>query len=63
MARTRHTPEQIIRRLREAEVQLAKGLKTSDVVRKLEITEQTYYCWRKEYAGLRLDQAKRLKEL
>jgi putative transposase len=63
MARKRHTPEQIIRKLREAEIELAKGQTTADVVRKLEITEQTYYCWRKEYGGLRLDQAKRLKEL
>jgi len=63
MARKRHTPEQIIRKLREAEVELAKGQTAGDVVRKLEITEQTYYRWRKEYGGLRLDQAKRLKEL
>jgi transposase-like protein len=63
MARKRHTPEQIIRKLREAEVELAKGETTVDVVRKLGITEQTYYRWRKEYGGLRLDQAKRLKEL
>ena len=63
MARKRHTPEQIIRKLREAEVELSKGLTTADVARKLEITEQTYYRWRKEYGGLRLDQAKRLKEL
>jgi putative transposase len=63
MARKRHTAEQIIRKLREAEVELAKGLTTADVVRKLGITEQTYYRWRKEYGGLRMDQAKRLKEL
>ncbi len=63
MPRKRHTPEQIIRKLREAEVELAKGLTTVDGVRKLGITEQTYYRWRKEYGGLRLDQAKRLKEL
>ena len=63
MARKRHTAEQIIRKLREAEVELAKGLTTGNVVRKLGITEQTYYRWRKEYGGLRLDQAKRLKEL
>jgi putative transposase len=63
MARKRHTPERIIRKLREAEVELAKALTTADVVRKLEITEQTYYRWRKEYGGLRLDQAKRLKKL
>jgi putative transposase len=61
--RKRHTPEQIIRKLREAEVELAKGQTTVDVVRKLGITEQTYYRWRKEYGGLRMDQAKRLKEL
>ena len=63
MPRKRHTPEQIIRKLREAEVELAKGQTTGDVVRKLGITEQTYYRWRKEYGGLRMDQAKRLKEL
>ena len=63
MPRKRHTPEQIIRKLREAEVELAKDLTTGDVVRKLGITEQTYYRWRKEYGGLRMDQAKRLKEL
>ena len=63
MAKNRHTPEQIIRKLREAEVELANVLTTADVIRKLEITEQTYYRWRKEYGGLRLDQAKRLKEL
>ncbi len=63
MSRKRHTPEQIIRKLREAEVELAKGQATVDVIRKLGITEQTYYRWRKEYGGLRVDQAKRLKEL
>ena len=63
MPRKRHTSEQIIRKLREAEVELAKGQTTGEVVRKLGITEQTYYRWRKEYGGLRLDQAKRLKEL
>ena len=63
MGRKRHTAEQIIRKLRGAEVELAKGQTTGDVARKLGITEQTYYRWRKEYGGLRLDQAKRLKEL
>ena len=48
MGRKRHTPEQIIRKLREAEVELAKGLSTGDVVRRLGITEQTDYRWRKE---------------
>ncbi len=63
MPRKRHTPEQIIRKLREAEVDLAKGQTAGEVVRKLGITEQTYYRWRKEFGGLRMDQAKRLKEL
>jgi transposase-like protein len=63
MGRKRHTAEQIIRKLREAEVELAKGQTAADVARKLGITEQTYYRWRKECGGLRLDQAKRLKEL
>ena len=55
--------EQIISKLREAEVELARGLKVPQVCRKLEVTEQTYYRWRKRYGGLRMDQAKRLKEL
>ena len=63
MSRKRHTAEQIIGKLREAEVELAKGQTTAEVVRKLEIAEQTYYRWRKEYGGLRVQQAKRLKEL
>ena len=63
MARKRHTAEEIIGKLRTAEIDLAKGLSAAEVVRKLGITEQTYYRWRKEYGGLRLDQAKRLKEL
>lgn len=63
MAKKRHTPDEIIGKLREAEVELAKGQKLPEVVRKLGITEQTYYRWRKEYGGLRTDQAKRLKEL
>lgn len=63
MARKRHTADQIISKLREAEVELAKGAKVPQVVRKLGITEQTYYRWRKEYGGLRTDQAKRLKDL
>ncbi len=63
MGRKRHTAEQIIAKLREAEVALAKGQPLAEVVRTLEIAEQTYYRWRKEYGGLRVDQAKRLKEL
>ncbi len=63
MAKRRHTAEQIISKLREAEVTLAKGHPLAKVVRKLGISEQTYYRWRKEYGGLRTDQAKRFKEL
>ena len=63
MPRKRHTTEQIINKLRQAEVELAKGVKIDQVCRKLAMTEQTYYRWRKEYGGVRTDQAKRLKEL
>ncbi len=63
MARRRHTAEQIILKLREAEVALSKGQKLNAICKQLEVTEQTYYRWRKEYGGLRLDQAKRLREL
>jgi putative transposase len=63
MAKRRHTAEQIISKLREAEVLLAKGTKMPQVCRKLEVTDQTYYRWRKEYGGVRTDQIKRLKEV
>ena len=63
MARKRHTAEQIIHKLREGEVALGQGKSVKDVCKQLEIVEQTYYRWRKEYGGLRLDQAKRLREL
>ena len=63
MPKKRHSAEQIIAKLREAEVDLSKGQPVGAVCRKLEITEQTYYRWRKEYGGLKVDQAKRLREL
>ena len=63
MARQRHTAEDIISKLREAEVGLAKGMAVPEVCRKLGVSEQTYYRWRKEYGGLTRDQAKRLREL
>jgi transposase-like protein len=63
MAKKRHGAEQIIPKLREAEVELARGLKVPEVCRKFGITEQTYYRWRKKYGGLRMDQSTRLKEL
>ena len=63
MARKRFTSEQIITMLREAEVMVNQGSTVIEVARKLGIAEQTYYRWRKEYGGMRVDQAKRLKEL
>ena len=63
MPKKRFAAEQIIPKLREAEVELAKGRTVGQVVKRLGIAEQTYYRWRKEYGGLRVDQAKRLKEL
>jgi putative transposase len=63
MPRKRYTPEQIIQHLREAEVLLAQGKTIAQVCKKIGITDQTYYRWRKEYGGIRTDQAKRLKDL
>ena len=63
MGRRRHTPEQIITVLREAEVELARGKTAAMVSRELGISEQTYYRWRKEFGGMRVDQARKLKEL
>ncbi len=63
MPRKRFTAEQIILKLREAEVEQAKGRSVAQACKKIGVTEQTYYRWRKEYGGLRMDQAKRLKEL
>jgi transposase-like protein len=63
MSRQKHTAEQIIGKLREAEVLQAKGMSMEEVMRQLCISDATYYKWRKEYGGLRVDQAKRLKEL
>ena len=64
MARQRRfKPEQIIHKLREADVLIGQGLSTPEVCRRLEISDKTYYRWRKEYGGLKVDQAKRFKEL
>ena len=63
MGRKRHTPEQIITALREAEVDLARGKSVKLMSRELGITEQTYYRWRREYGGMKVSQARRLKEL
>ena len=62
MGRKRHTPEQIITALREAEVGLARGKSVKLISRELGITEQTYYRWRREYGGMKVSQARRLKE-
>jgi transposase-like protein len=63
MSRRRHTPEQIITALREAEVGLANGKTVGMVSRELRISEQTYYRWRQEFGGMKVDQARRFKEL
>ncbi len=63
MATKRYKPEQIVTLLRQIEVELANGKTTPQACKEAEITVQTYYRWRKEYGGLKLDQAKRLKEL
>ncbi len=63
MKRKRHSAEQIISKLREAEVLLQKGQAVPQVCRQLGVTAQTYYRWRKEYGGMRVDPAKRLKDL
>ena len=63
MRGVKRTAEQIIPMLREAEVEIGKGMSVREVCRKLGIQEHTYYHWRKEYGGLKLDQAKRFKEI
>ena len=63
MGARRYKPEEIISKLREAEVLLAEGLSVGEVVRRLGVTQVTYYRWRKEYGGMKIDQGKRLKDL
>ena len=63
MARKRYGAEEIIAHLRTIEIEIGKGTAIPDACRKLGITEQTYYRWKREYGGLRVDQAKRLKSL
>jgi putative transposase len=63
MAKKTYTPEQIINKLREAEVLLSQGITIGEASRKIGVTEQTYYRWRREYGGMRIEQARRLKEL
>jgi len=61
MPRKIYTPEQIIRNLREAEVLIAEGMTARNAARQIGVTEQTYYRWRKEYGGMKVDQAKKYK--
>lgn len=63
MAKKTYSPEQIINRLREAELLLNQGAAVGEACRKIGVTEQTYYRWRKEYGGMRVEQARKLKEL
>jgi len=63
MRRRRHTPEQVIRKLREAERMLGEGKTIAEVAKALEISENTYHRWRNQYGGMKADDAKRLKEL
>ena len=63
MARKRHTAEEIVNKLREADVEIAQGMSIAQACRKIGITDQTYYRWRKDYGGLKTDQAKRFKGL
>ena len=63
MGRKNFTSEQIINKLREAEIHINQGISIAEASRKIGITQQTYYRWRKEYGGLRIEQAKKLKNL
>ena len=63
MVKKGYTPEQIINKLREAEILISQGSGIVEASRKIGITEQTYYRWRKEYGGMRVEQARKLKEL
>ena len=63
MPQKRHTVDQIVAKLRKADVELGKGKKVPEVCKLLEITEQTYYCWRQKYRGMKPEMAKQLKAL
>ena len=63
MSGKRHKPEEVIRKLREADVLIGQGKTVAEVIRTLGVNKLTYYRWRKEYGGLKVDQAKRLKSL
>jgi putative transposase len=63
MARRRHTPEQVVRKLREADRLLSEGKNVEEVARHLQVSEQTYHRWRAQYGGMKADDVRRLKEL
>ena len=63
MPRKKHTPEEIVAKLRQVDVNVSQGTPVAGAVRQIGVTEVTYYRWRQEYGGLKLDQVKRLKEL
>ena len=63
MVKKAYTPEQIINKLREAEILLSQGMTVPVMLKKIGVSDCTYYRWRKEYSGMRVEQAKRLKEL
>ncbi len=63
MKRTRHTPEQIVRKLREADPEIAKGTALPEICKALGVSETTYHRWRNQFGGIKADEAKRLKEL
>ncbi len=63
MSRRRHTPEQVVRKLREADRLLAEGKDVAEVARHLEVSEPTYHRWRNQFGGMKADDVKRLKEL
>ena len=63
MSRRRHTPEQVVRKLRAADRLLGEGLELPEVVKQLEVSEQTYFRWRNQFGGMKAEDVKRLKEL
>jgi DNA-binding transcriptional MerR regulator len=63
MSRRRHTPEQIVRKLREADRLLSEGMELPEVIKYLEVAEATYHRWRNQFGGMKADEVKRLKEL
>jgi putative transposase len=63
MSRRRHTPEQVVRKLREADRLLGEGMELPEVIKQLEVSEQTYFRWRNQFGGMKAEDVKRLKEL